>query len=371
MVDLIQQYVPTVFMRGAEFQALGALPSSQKDLLTPIFHLKPFMNSKLLENSLEKIDNAFGARPFFLDLDPYYVVKDLTRNADYSFAQLRDSADAHQNWVDYIVDLPNALPCLQVAGVSSDELVEQAEKFSDLGKPFIVKILRGMGSGPNSILSELLDRVEHSNYAILLDRGYDRDILSGFEWASGILHIIRQRRGDDITCIITGSSFPRDFSGFMGSSPGTVGILERTLFDQVHLRFPTMSLIYGDWASSRPPSEGGGAKPYVRVDLPTPTSWRIYRHPTEYPSDADRDLQRAHAASFYSEVCRWVLKDPDFLKEVDLWGYQQVIATAESTSGPIQTPYAATATRINIHLFRQAHHEQSLLPTEMDDPFIE
>ena len=65
-------YVPTIFLRNAELLAVSELPEATKDILTPIFCLKPWFRSKLLSNSIKKIETSFGeGRSFFLDIDPF------------------------------------------------------------------------------------------------------------------------------------------------------------------------------------------------------------------------------------------------------------------------------------------------------------
>lgn len=358
-------------MRGAEFLALSNLPGSQKDRMTPIFRLKPYGNAKSLEHSITKIRSSFGDRTYFLDLDPHYIVPDSERQAVKDYADLEDGADSFASWTDYIEDLPNALPCLQSMGQTPDQLVKQANRFSDLGKPFLLKIGRSDGVGPNSTLDRFLDVFQGNDFGILLERGHDRDQLGGAVWATGIAQAIRQRRQSELDCILTGSSFPRDFSEFGGRDPGLIPNVERLLFDQVRTNVPGVKFTYGDWASSRPPAEGGSSRARARIDLAHPGSWSVYRDTQGYPDTMSTEEYRERLAMGYKRAARWARGDRGFLKNVELWGYRQIDATAEGNIGAIQNPYAATAVRINVHLFRQANYYEDDLPTEMDEPFTE
>ncbi|WP_407300889.1 beta family protein [Klebsiella quasipneumoniae] len=49
------KYAPILSLSLSEMEALENLPEKDKDLILPIFPLKGWMSSQLLENSLKKI----------------------------------------------------------------------------------------------------------------------------------------------------------------------------------------------------------------------------------------------------------------------------------------------------------------------------
>ena len=366
----VTDYSPTIFLRQAELKGLGNLPEFQKDRLLPLFSLQPFLRSAELTNSLQKIEDCFANRPYLVAVDPYYRPKKFVGNAQLAFAALKDSTSNYGNWVNYVLDLPNAIPCLQGLYDVSTLAQEQANVLQNEGRQFAVRIRREHPLGPDSAFLNLIQSIDPSDYILVLDRGWDRDVLNGFSWLSGIISSLREII-EMPPVILTGSSFIADFQQYSGSRPGRIGILERSLFDQLRLRYPDVDLSYGDWSSSRPPSEERASRPRARLDLPTSTEWRIYRSENPITDDLTSDEYRDLIAKDLVTVCEWAADDPEYMENVELWGYEQIAATAEGLGGPIGNNRAAAAVRINIHLFRQVYYGAPALPTEMDDPFVE
>ena len=60
------KYLPVLEVRPAEMLALRELPEKDKDLLCPLFGLRPWVSSIKLQNSVDKIRDSFGKRLCYL-----------------------------------------------------------------------------------------------------------------------------------------------------------------------------------------------------------------------------------------------------------------------------------------------------------------
>lgn len=73
------KYAPILSLSLSEMEALENLPEKDKDLILPIFPLKGWMSSQLLDNSLKKIKKTIGDRRWIASFDKSY----LSDNKDY------------------------------------------------------------------------------------------------------------------------------------------------------------------------------------------------------------------------------------------------------------------------------------------------
>ncbi|MGO4915695.1 beta family protein [Pseudogemmobacter sp. W21_MBD1_M6] len=349
-------YVPTLFLRNAELQAVAELPDSAKDLLTPIFCLKPWKTAKLLEAAMLKIKNVFGDRDYFLDIDPFEPVKEVKRKAQEDFLELVDHSDDNQSWVNFFDDHPHAHPCIQVNHGELAAIRNQIDGFNQREKPFLVRLDHENGRRFDQVIEEVC-KTEHANFGFVLDAGWSRDLLSRTNWADGLVKQIVRLRGSDIPITVTGSSFPDSFAGVdLGTS---FPILERRLFLQLQQANNQARLIYGDWASSRSPSEGGGGGNPIppRIDLATGAEWESFRCREE-----DGGFKVAAEAAVNSK---------NFPKGLSIWGTYMIEATRIGDPNGISTLHKATATRINLHLYRQLYFDNFDPAPDTDDEYLE
>ncbi|MCT8327924.1 beta family protein [Albidovulum sediminis] len=353
-------YVPTIFLRNAELQAVAELPDSAKDILTPIFCLKPWKTAKLLEAAIVQIGKAFGDREYFLDIDPFepakVKLKETRRPAQDSFLELVDHSDNNQSWVDFFDKHPRAYPCIQVNHGDLASIRNQIDEFTKREKPFLVRLDYGNGQRYSDVIQEVCN-TEHSNFGFVLDAGWSRDLLSRTNWVDGLVKQIVVLRGDDIPIAVTGSSFPDSFSGVdLGA---TFQILERQLFQQLQQNNNRARLVYGDWASSRSPSEGGGGGNPIppRIDLATGSEWESFRCREEDGGFKDA----AEAAS----------NSKRFPKGLHIWATYMIEATALGDPNGIRSLHKATAVRINMHLYRQLHYANFNPAPDTDDEYPE
>lgn len=349
-------YIPTIFLRNAELKAVLELPDSAKDLLTPIFCLKPWMNSKLLESAMAQIEKAFGARDYFLDIDPFDPVKEVKRQAQREFLDLIDHSDENQSWVDFFDKYPRAYPCIQVNHGKPSAVRNQIDGFTEREKTFLVRLDRESGSRFADVINEVC-ATGHSNFGFVLDAGWSRDLLSRISWVDALVKQIVALRGSDIPVSVTGSSFPNSFTGVeLGKK---FPIQERLLFRQLQQNNNQARLVYGDWASSRSPSEGGGGGNPIppRIDLATGSEWESFRC-----RDEDGGFLEAAKAASDSE---------NFPQSLDIWATYMIKLTALGEPNGIRTLTKATAARINMHLYRQLYYDNFDPAPDTDDDYLE
>jgi hypothetical protein len=355
-VDLTStSYIPTVFLRYSELKAIAELPDSAKDILTPIFCLKPWATSELLAAAIGKIEGAFGDREYFLDIDPFYEVNEVKRTAQQEFLDLIDEGDGNQNWVDFFHSHPRAFPCLQVNHGSVEAIRNQIDCFTEMDKSFLVRLDYNNGQNFSKVIQEVC-ATDHSNFGFVLDAGWSRRILDRTSWLDSLVKQIVNLRGGDVPISVTGSSFPDSFADVeLGA---TFPILERQLFRQLQQANNQAKLVYGDWASSRSPSEGGGGKPIPpRIDLATNSQWASFRCKVD-----DGGFVKAAKAAKDSK---------HYPKDLNIWATYMVESTVLDDPGGITTGKLAAAARINLHLFRQLYYDSLSLPKDTDDDYIE
>jgi hypothetical protein len=84
--------------------------------------------------AVDRINKAFPARPFFLDIDKDYEVTNVELLAQQQWLELQDPAHNYANWIGFIDAVPNASPCLQIAGLSTSDIVNQIAAFQEMGR---------------------------------------------------------------------------------------------------------------------------------------------------------------------------------------------------------------------------------------------
>jgi hypothetical protein len=351
-------YIPTIFLRNAELKAVAELPDSAKDIMTPIFCLKPWKTAKLLEAAISQIEKTFGLRDYFLDIDPFDPMKgkEVKRPAQEDFLSLVDYSDDNQSWVDFFDRHPRAYPCIQVNHGEISAIRNQIDQFTEREKTFLVRIDRENGTRFADVIEEVC-KIEHSNFGFVLDAGWSRDLLSRIGWVDGLVKNIVALRGTDIPIAVTGSSFPDSFTDVNLGRKFT--ILERQLFKQVQQNNNQARLVYGDWASSRSPSEsGGGGNPIPpRIDLATDSEWESFRC-----RDEDGGFLKAASSAKNSA---------SFPKNLHIWATYMIEATAMGDPNGIRSLHKAAAVRINMHLYRQQYFANLDPAPNTDDEYPE
>lgn len=346
-------YIPTVFLRNSELRAVAELDETSKDLLTPIFCLKPWATATALTRSMDKIHEVYPNRDYFLDIDPFYD-KEAKRPAQHDYYHLIEEGNS-QSWVEFFDEHPHAFPCLQVNHANISEVQNQIDGFTEREKVFLVRLDHEHGRGFSNVIQTVCS-VGHSNFGFVLDAGWSRDLLSRSNWVDGLIKQIVELRGESIPIVVTGSSFPASFTSY--SVGEKVDVAERALFTQLQSANNRARLIYGDWASSRSPSEGGGGAVIPpRIDLPTELSWEIYRSDDDFPT--------------FSDLAKEVMASEEYPSDLLIWATYMIGATALDDPNGIKTLRHATAVRINMHLYRQLNFGRFEPAPDTDDDYLE
>ncbi|WP_264213225.1 beta family protein [Leisingera thetidis] len=363
-IDLFEaKYIPTIFLRQSELQAVSELPEATKESLCPIFCLKPWATCKFLSQAVDKIEAVFGAnRKYFLDIDPFYEVEEVKREAQEEFLALVDEENAVQNWIEFLEGYPNASPCIQMHNSTLESVGQQIQAFTEMDRPFLIRLNHGGGNGRDwSEIVDLVCQTDHSNFGFVIDLEWSKDLLSRIEWADRIVKRVVANRGDGIPVCVNGSSFPNSFTQF--EDGGTAPLLERLAFQNLVSNNNQARLIYGDWASSRPPGESLPIKAEIppRIDLPYANGWEFFRYRRDDGG--------------YRQAATQALASPSYPHGVDIWGTYLIASTAQSEAfdpkdaSLIGHPKKAAAARINIHLYRQQNFENFNPAPDTDDDF--
>jgi hypothetical protein len=173
----------------------------------------------------------------------------------------------------------------------------------------------------------------------------------GQAWASKIVGQITDI-APDAEIVICGSSFPDSFTQI--GRRGEVFVKERSLFANLARLHNAATLVYGDWGSTRPPTDPQPMKNVPRIDLPTRTEWIFFR------SADDED---------YADIADRMIADKDWPEDLSIWGTYSISCTALGLPGAIRSPGTAAAVRINIHLHRQAHFGVSGEVVDGEEPY--
>lgn len=345
-----KQYCPILYTRLGEVKALFQLPAASKDRLFPILVARPWPNAKLLSTTWDRIVEALGARRFGLDLDETRHNAPSKRPlAAAAFNELFEPGNGFENYFGLVESIPNAIPVLRMPGGTLEALPAQAAHVARLDRGIIVRIRNGFTRNPLEVVTTVLE--QFPDVTLVVDAGWSRDLLSLELWASSIVAAAADLR-PEIELVVAGSSFPDTFTNVGARRPLPAN--ERFLFSSLVRRHNAATLIYGDWGSTRPPSEPTPMKMIPRIDLPMPEEWISFRSVNEED---------------FPDIARRIMADPLWPNHLDIWGTYTISCTANDLPGAIRNAATAAAVRVNIHLHRQAHHGAIDLPNDGDEPY--
>ncbi len=348
-------YCPTLHARVAEIKALFQLPAPTKDRLFPLVIARPWPNANQLVRTWEKVFEALGGRRYALDLDRTRRNSGSSKLAAAEFDHLFDSTDGFANYYTQVRAIGPALPVLRISGGSAIQFEEQAAHVDALDRGVIVRIEYGVVTDPIGLVDQVLARFQ--DVAIFVDAGWSNDILSRELWASGIIERVSQMR-PEVELVVSGSSFPDSFVNI--DERGVNPVSERFLYGNLVRRHNAAILVYGDWGSTRPPSDPIPMRNIPRIDLPTGNEWISFRRDREQVVEED-----------YSDIARRTVADPAWPHDLNIWGTYTIACTAEDLPGAIRSPAVAAAARINIHLHRQAFFGAPNDVNDGDEPFTD
>ncbi len=335
-----RDYVPLLYARLAEIRALRELPESSKNLLVPVFKLRPWLNSKTLARALEVVEEAVGDRLYGLDLDDfkYEANPDPTKEARVEFSRLFDHTNGFKRYYDLVEDGPNRVPVFRSIASKKVQIDRQIDHIEEIGRGVFV---RAKISEPGSLIdiAKRLNDRSIDNPVFILDCGWGRDILTSAaiatRYSQNLIAI-----SEDFEIVIAGSSFPDSFSGL--GDRFEISAIERQLYAEVRRQVNFPALYYGDWGSTRPPTDPVPMRNIPRIDFARPDNWVSWR------SEDDET---------YVDLAERTLEDPAWDGALGIWGEYMIVATAEEEEVRIKSPAMAAAVRVNLHLHQQANFD--------------
>lgn len=341
-------YMPTLAVRPSELQGLELLPKVTKDRMTPCFLLAPWMNSKKLDGSIQRINRAFANRYFFLDIDHnYYNASGSKSESQLHFSQIRQSSDAYSAWRYFIKSYNNVWPCLQVHDLSQEQIRSQIDEFRDLGRRYCLRIDRLRIPKNLSLAIKEITRTGAADYIVVLEGGWSRDALTLEAWFTRIISRYLQYIDAQIPIVVSCTTMPINFTEMMGITP--VYFENRRLAENISRRYNHLHFVFGDWGSTRPRSSVDFAsRPLPRIDYPTRDSWYIARNKEN--------------SWRYSDAAKNIVSNEGIWDGgLNVWGEEMIRLTAEGDSNGIASPQKNVASRVNIHLHLQAFYNESNL----------
>ncbi|GAA4821710.1 hypothetical protein GCM10023232_18740 [Sphingosinicella ginsenosidimutans] len=323
-------YVPILRARIAEVEAFRQLSAEAKELVFPIFLLRPWPNANHLSLAVDRIVEAAAGHPFGLGLDREKYLAGSPKPAQAEFDELFSDHQGYRAYFDFIEEIPGAVPVLQ-ATTNADQLLLQLGRAEELDRGLIVHQQRGtMIPITQSVIS--LPPLPHDTIFVV-DAAWSRDALQMQAWALPVAqNVVAQL--PDAEIVVASSSFPDSFGHIIGDMEEQA--FEGQIYGSVRLNLQSANLTLGDWGSTRPSQSGGGGKIPSRIDIPRPNSWQIFR------ADPDGDYG-------FLEVAQEATTHPCFAAVPDCWGKLQVGATDGNGAG-ITGVKMNTSCRINMHM---------------------
>gem|GEM_PF-1313040 len=345
-------YVPTLFLRSAEMQALEHLSNAEKDAVIPLVLLKPWANSQSLDGGIKRIEKAYPSRRYMLDIDRYYT-RSSERASWSQYLRTQSSDGDFKYWRDFVGNFENIIPAIQHVGATETQIQKQIEWTDEIGRPFFFRIENNHPGNRHAVL-DAIRNIAHSNYLVVIDVGWSRDILSLEMWASSWIEALLELHRD-LRVVISGSSFPADFMAY--GRQGEEALQERPLFNSLARRHNAARLVYGAWASSRPQGAEGGGPGYPGVALPLPTKWVFFRG-------------SAIGGSF-QPLAQEAVNSGIWDNNLSVWGKYFINNTANDAGYVINSAQQATAARINIHMNEQISRGNTSVISDVPEDYVD
>lgn len=352
----VQEYLVTLGIRPAELNGLKELPGSTKDALTPLVLLAPWLATSPLSRALDKFEEAYPGRLYFLDVDTYYRVNDKPNEAKEEWARLAEKPADVECWWALLKNYPNVQPCLLMAEQTIESVRSQIAWARDSNRTFCLRInlADGIGSGIPpwlpTLVSELINEGAN-DYTVVFEFGWAQNPLLLAAVATGYMQSLLVDIPSEVSVAISCTSFPKDFTVFDGLEE--CRFANRELLAQIRQTTNHPRVIYGDWGTTKPRSYGHARTPKNRIDYPTDTSWAIAR-------DQDEPVSLQAAAKRIVDSQLWS-------GNLGIWGEQMIHDTAVGQPFAIETMPKMYAARINIHLHRQAFFGHLPPPGALDE----
>ena len=253
LIPEVLPYLPLLEIKPAEMAALEELPEKDKNLLLPVFKLKPWVGSHELSKSLERMTKAYGNRRAVLELSEAEFVRQ-RRPVHDALDALRSPGDGYEAWVEFLrSDANSFIPSAQIVGERSD-VARQIEKLYALGRGVCLRFDKA-ALGFAGLLIDVVKRLEETGRSFLFVLDLDAISAQTLSWDGALATTHAQRliaKLPEAKVAVSGSSFPTSFVGLTGQS-----ILERQLHEHVQSSLGR-PIIYSDHASARIEVHPGG-----------------------------------------------------------------------------------------------------------------
>ena len=351
----VQEYLVTIGIRPAELSGLRELPGATKDHLTPLLLLAPWLATTPLSRALDKFEECYPSRPYFIDVDRYYQINDNPNEAKSLWSELAARPANLTAWWNLLSDYPNANPCLLMAEQTIESAREQILWARERDRTFCLRM--NMAEGGSGIPNWMPDLVAElaaegaADYAVVFEFGWVQDALSVAALASGYANTFFGTVPAQVPIAVSCTTFPKDFTVYDGLVEEPFN--NRQLIAQIQQGTNHPRIVYGDWASTRPRSYGHASQPKNRIDFPTDNSWVFARNNGEEVS--------------LTEAAQRVVGSAAWSGTLGVWGEQLIEGTAQGQTFAIDTMPKMYAARINIHLHRQAYYGHLPPPTALDE----
>ncbi len=329
-----KSYVPLLKTKIAELEAYRNLSSQTKELIFPIFLLRPWPNANHLSLAITKIKDAVAGHSFGLGLDDERYRATSGKPAQSEFDALFSGDAGYRNFYEFLRDIDDAVPVLRPTR-DANELLLQLGNAENLDRGLVVYQNRQSLIPISDSIAAAPPLIHDTIFVV--DAGWSRDLPQMQAWA----HPIVQRIVDavpDAEIVVMSSSFPDSFAHIVGNSEEVAH--EHGVFSAVRQQVQSADLTFGDWASTRMSQNGGGGSIPSRIDIPRSNSWQIFRE------DPNNDLG-------FLNVANAVQSHECFISTPHCWGRMQVAATDGNGSGITGTK-ANTSARINMHMTIQS-----------------
>lgn len=362
------KYAPILSLSLSEMEALEQLPEKDKDLILPIFPLKGWMSSQLLENSLKKIKKTIGDRKWVAYFDNEYlsgnknflITGTYPREVFNQLSELKNPSQGYKNWFDFLKEIPEVIPTVFLDDLS--QLESQIIQLISLnrGLVFVFEVKKLALTSYNEII-DIVSKLNITDLFFVYDLG---TIGSEYnEYYQPLLNLINKtkERIPFARVAISGTSFPFNFAGYHN---GENSIYERLLYNKLKNIVNFYPTIYSDRGSARIEKQsGGGNLPPPRIDYALKNDWRFIRREFKNPKSPD-DGEKEH---LYCLCAREIMQQEYWSKSLHLWGTQMIELTSKKEKFGINTPQKATAVRINLHLYTQLHYDYVLEEIDTDE----
>jgi hypothetical protein len=322
------------------------------------------MSAKHLDSTLSRIEDAYGQRPYFVDLDEREEVVE-RRPVHDELDDLHHSEGGYANWCEFVEARPNLIPTVQLA--DPEEMDEQVERLWALGRGLLVPVREFALPLMAPLVRRIADLTNGGEDVVfLIDYGRGgRDLLLKQAEATGYVRTVAATAPRAFAAI-SASSFPDSFVGIERQD-----IFERQLFDGVvlHAQFPR--LIYSDRGSARAERQsGGGGTPAPRIDYAQVQRWTFFRDEGGSGGETIEE-RRSERIQAYIEQARLLVASDIWDPNLALWGTQLISRAALGDRLAITSAMKATAARINIHLHRQLFYNDPAGAYDTDEEWTD